>query len=127
MYIFLSRVSYVCAALCILTYMHVVSSTHHFFSIHIHNHFDSFSPQGKGKGKGKGNIDDVATDAIEEAAEDDENETMLVRAEIEGDMSVPCSGKGCPKSPKSDDETTDDIEARADADESIEEIVSIVI
>ena len=51
---------------------------------------------------------------------------MLVRAEIEGDMSVPCSGKGCPKSPKSDDETTDEIEARTDADETTEdEIVSI--
>ena len=92
----------------------VVSSTHH-----IRHHFHSFSPQGKGKGK----IDDVAADAIEEAAEDDENETMLVRAEIEGDMSVPCSGKGCPKS---DDETTDDIEARTDAGEPTEEeIVSI--
>ena len=55
-----------------------------------------------------------------------ENETMLVRAEIEGDMSVPCSGKGCPKSPKSDDETTGDIEARTDAGETTEEeIVSI--
>ena len=51
---------------------------------------------------------------------------MLVRAEIEGDISVPCSGKGCPKSPKSDDETTDEIEARTDADETTEdEIVSI--
>ena len=76
------------------------------------------SGKGKGKKKGSEEIDG-------EAAADDENETMLVRAEIEGDMSVPCSGKGCPKSPKSDDETTDDIEARADADESIEEIVSI--
>ena len=48
------------------------------------------------KGKGKKGCDEVAE--VAEADEDDESETLLVRAENEAGMDAPCKGKGCPKS-----------------------------
>ena len=48
------------------------------------------------RGKGKKGCDEVAE--VAEADEDDESETLLVRAENEAGMEAPCKGKGCPKS-----------------------------